>query len=99
MKKSDYSGLNTIAVQTQTNIQPITIHQQKQHNNLSPDNAVNTNIAIGETQHPKGKNWRTIVDKASSVRAKVTEIDQLIECIQPDQILITETKLVGDDNK
>ncbi len=45
----------------------------------------------------KGENWRTIVVIANCIRGKGTEIEWLIMCTHPQQILITETKLGEED--
>jgi len=45
----------------------------------------------------KGGNWRTIVVNANGITGKLAELESLIETTQPDQILMTETKLGNDD--
>lgn len=63
------------------------------HHQSSPDQSVNSSDSKSHILEDKKQNWRTIIVNCNGARGKAAEISHLIQCTDPDALILTETKL------
>ncbi len=77
---------------TQPVPRPANVHPQSLSTEVSSSSRL-TSASSQADLRKKGMNWRTLVININGIRGKVAELEHVIDCTNPDAVLIYETKL------